>query len=189
MVDIGKTKLAGQAVKALQEKYGKAAPGREKAEQAAAQAAESDPYLAIKAKRVEFLLAVKEESEKGFAVQAGLMLEGEDEKAAGLPSFEYDGRPISELSVEEAQALVSENGYFGVTKTAERIAEFVLNGAGDNLDKLQAGREGVQRGFQEAEKAWGGKLPDISYQTLQKALESIDARIKELGGSVIDVTA
>jgi hypothetical protein len=45
----------------------------------------------------------------------------------------------------------------------------------------------VQKGFQDAEQAWGGKLPEISYQTLNKALERIDARIQELGGALVDV--
>ncbi len=76
--------------------------------------------------------------------------------------------------------------YWGVEKTAERLANFVLNGGGDNLDRLRAGREGIIRGFKEAEQIWGGQLPEISYQTLDKALEAIDQRIHELNGSVID---
>ena len=55
---------------------------------------------------------------------------------------------------------------------------------------MQAGREGIIKGFNDAEKIWGGKLPEISHQTLAKALESIDTRIRELGGgAVVDVQA
>jgi len=64
----------------------------------------------------------------------------------------------------------------------------VVNGAGDDLEKLQAGREGMLRGFAEAEQMWGGKLPEISYTTMQKALEKVDARIAELGGNVLDTS-
>jgi len=98
----------------------------------------------------------------------------------------YRGKPIEELSQGEAKALVSEDGFFGVTQTAERIAGFVLAGAGDDLEKLQEGRRGIIQGFEEAESIWGGKLFDISYDTINKALESIDERIKELGGNVLD---
>jgi len=36
---------------------------------------------------------------------------------------------------------------------------------------------------------FGGKLPDISYKTLDKLLEMIDAKISALGGSVVDLKA
>ena len=101
----------------------------------------------------------------------------------------YRGKPIENLSQDEAKALVSENGFFGVKQTADRIAGFVLAGAGDDLEKLQEGRKGIIQGFEEAEAIWGGKLFDISYETINKALEAIDERIKELGGNVLDTLA
>nr|WP_319492149.1 hydrogenase-4 component G [uncultured Desulfobacter sp.] len=103
-------------------------------------------------------------------------------------SLTYNGKPISELSPEQAGELVSEDGYFGVDQTSQRIADFVIMGAGDDMEKLKAGREGVLQGFEDAEKAWGGKLPDISYETLAKTLETIDEKIRENGGSVVDVS-
>jgi hypothetical protein len=99
----------------------------------------------------------------------------------------YDGRPISELSSDEAVFLVDKDGYFGVAKTSARIADFVINGAGDDLERLKKGREGVLMGLKAAEKAWGGKLFDISYETMDNALKAIDDRIAELGGSIVDV--
>jgi len=101
----------------------------------------------------------------------------------------YSGKPIENLSQNEAKALVAEDGFFGVSQTAKRIAGFVLAGAGDDLEKLQEGRKGIMQGFEEAEAIWGGKLFDISYETINKALESIDERIKELGGNVLDTLA
>ncbi len=103
-------------------------------------------------------------------------------------SLIYNNAPISELSVEEANDLISDQGFFGIDKTSQRIADFVIKGAGNDLDKLRAGREGILRGFNEAEKAWGGKLPDISYETLTKSLEAIDEKIREHGGSVVDLS-
>ncbi|MGD9733254.1 MAG: hydrogenase-4 component G [Desulfamplus sp.] len=85
--------------------------------------------------------------------------------------------------------LFGENGYWGVNKTAARISDFVISGAGDDIEKLKAGREGIQKGLKDAEKVWGGKMPDISYQTIEKSLEAIDERIKKLGGNVVDITA
>ena len=104
-------------------------------------------------------------------------------------SLTYNDRPISDLSAEEAAELIGEDGYFGVEKTARRIIDFVLQGAGDDLDRLKEGREGILRGFREAEKLWGGPLPGISYDTLEKSLAAVDEKIRELGGAVVDLTA
>ena len=101
----------------------------------------------------------------------------------------YTGADLSTLSKEDAQKLVSDDGFFGVKQTADRISGFVISGAGDDLKKLQAGRQGVVSGYNEAEKEWGGKLPDISKKTLETALAAIDKRIEALGGSAIDTKA
>ncbi|NCB55572.1 MAG: hydrogenase, partial [Epsilonproteobacteria bacterium] len=103
-----------------------------------------------------------------------------------LADIGYTGKPIGQLTQDEAKALVADDGFFGIAQTSARIADFVINGAGDDLEKLQAGRSGMLQGFGEAEKLWGEKLPEISYTTMQKALEKVDARIAELGGSVLD---
>lgn len=103
-----------------------------------------------------------------------------------LSEIGYTGKPIAELTQSEAQELVSEDGFFGVKQTSERIANFVLNGAGDDVEMLQAGREGILRGFEEAEGIWGSKLPDISYETINKAVEMIDKKLSELGAPLLD---
>lgn len=109
-----------------------------------------------------------------------------DEDKAGLL---YENKPISELSVDQANELIGEDGHFGVKKTAQRIIDFVIKGAGNDLERLKAGREGVLRGFGEAGKVWGGDLPEISYQTMEKAIKALDDRIAELGGTVAQITA
>ena len=106
-----------------------------------------------------------------------------------LKEIGYDGRPIAELSQEEAKKLVADDGFFGVTKTAERIANFVLQGAGGEESLLRAGREGILQGFKEAEALWGSKLPDISYETIDKAVEIVDKAMHELGFAIVSTEA
>lgn len=116
-----------------------------------------------------------------------------DKSVADFQSFlkdiGYEGKPIASLSQDEASALVSTDGFFGIDKTAQRIADFVINGAGGNEDLLRAGREGMLRGFGEAEQAWGGKLPDISQQTMTKAAELVDNAMSDLGFSILNTEA
>ena len=106
-----------------------------------------------------------------------------------LVSTGYNGKSLNELTSDEANDLISENGFFGIANTADRIASFVLNGAGDDVEKLKAGREGVANGFEDAKKIWGGELPEISQKTIEKTLETLDKKIAELGGNVLNVSA
>jgi len=189
MTDIGNAKLQRQSFNAMREKYAKGQPAGEKRGQGVEKGATLEASLSLKEKTVDFLLTVQTRAKDRFATQYGLMKRSGGEKR-GLENFQYKGKFLADLSPEEAQSLIAEDGYFGVTKTAERLAGFVLTGAGDSLERLQAGREGLQKGFKEAEQVWGGKLPEISYQTLDKALEMIDARIQALGGgALVDVKA
>lgn len=103
-----------------------------------------------------------------------------------LQDIGYKGKPIAELSQEEASALVSEDGFFGIAKTSQRIADFVINGAGGNEKMLRAGRDGMLKGFKEAEEMWGSELPEISQETMKKALELVDKAMYDLGFSVLD---
>jgi len=107
---------------------------------------------------------------------SGKEVEGE----LSLHDIGYEGKPITELSSEEASELVSEEGFFGIAQTSQRVADFVFSFAGDDLDILEQGREGIVKGFEEAEKMWGGELPQISYDTQAKTLELIDAKIQEV---------
>jgi len=106
-----------------------------------------------------------------------------------LANIGYNGKSLNELTSDEANDLISENGFFGIANTADRIASFVLNGAGDDVEKLKAGREGVAKGFEDAKKIWGGELPEISQKTIEKTLETLDKKIAELGGNVLNVSA
>ncbi|NOR58153.1 MAG: hypothetical protein GQ474_06495 [Sulfurimonas sp.] len=106
-----------------------------------------------------------------------------------LGDIGYEGKPIAELSQEEAAELISEDGIFGVKQTSERIANFVINGAGGDEDRLRAGREGMLQGFKDAEAMWGGELPDISQKTMAKAIEMVDKAMHDLGFSIINQEA
>lgn len=140
--------------------------------------------LSAKEISAKYLIAYQEES----FLQSKETL-GEQADTFQLADIGYNGKAIQDLSQEEAKVLVSDGGFFSVASTSERIADFVLGGAGDDIEKLKAGKEGVLRGFEEAEKLWGEKLPQISYDTINKTVEMIDARLSELGANIVDTNA
>lgn len=97
-----------------------------------------------------------------------------------LKSIGYDGKPITELTSDEAKDLVSDSGFFGISQTSQRVSSFVINLADGEYEALIDARAGVVQGFEEAEKMWGGELPELSYETQRETLKIIDEKIAEL---------
>ena len=189
MTEITSSKSLPRSIQPQQEKTVEKSTARKKSEAAAEQEELQAVAAEMQSKRLDLLLTVRTEAKQTFTWQKGFM-----ERAAAhgvdLADLQYEGKPLTELTQEEAAALVAEDGYYGVTKTSRRLADFVITGGGDDLKRLQAGREGIIKGYKDAEEIWGGKLPEISQQTLDKALELIDTRIRELGGgAMVDVRA
>lgn len=101
----------------------------------------------------------------------------------------YTGTPFNELSQGEAADLVADGGFFSIEETAQRVANFVIQGSGGDAEMLKAGREGALQGFKEAESLWGGKLPDISYQTMERINELLDEAFQEAGVPLLNQEA
>jgi len=79
------------------------------------------------------------------------------------------------MTPEEAQDLISEDGYFGVEKTSQRIVDFAINGFGNDPEKLQEMKDAIDQGFKDAQEAFGGELPEISKQTYDAIMDKLDA--------------
>jgi len=142
--------------------------------------------LSMNAQIILFAMDSQELASNNTAAQNSILdfLSGKEvEGELSLADIGYEGKPITELSEEEASALISEEGFFGISETSQRVADFVFGFAGDDLDILEQGREGIIKGFEEAQEMWGGELPQISYDTQAATLALIDARIQELTGS------
>lgn len=81
---------------------------------------------------------------------------------------------LESLTPEEAQALIAEDGYFGVDQTSQRIVDFAVNAFGGDPAKLQQMKDAIDKGFSEAQEAFGGALPEISQQTYNAIMEKLD---------------
>ncbi len=104
-------------------------------------------------------------------------------------SLGYNGKNPLEMNTDELNQLVSKEGFFGIDNTASRIADFVIKGAGNDVEKLKKGLEGIKQGFEQAEKIWGGELPQISQDTIEATIKKVSGRIDELGGKTLDLKA
>ena len=81
---------------------------------------------------------------------------------------------IDEATRAQAQADIAEDGYFGVEQTSERILAFARAFAGDDEGRINIMRDAFLAGFEAAERAWGGELPEISQQTRDAVLSGFD---------------
>ena len=74
----------------------------------------------------------------------------------------------------QAQADIAEDGYWGVEQTSSRIVDFAVALTGGDPDKVEEMREAFKKGFKQAEKTWGGELPEISQKTYDAVMKKFD---------------
>ena len=81
----------------------------------------------------------------------------------------------------QAQADIAEDGYWGVTQTSDRIIQFATALTGGDPDKIEAMRDAFKKGYAQAEKTWGGSLPEISQKTYDAVMEKFDKLAADAG--------
>ena len=74
----------------------------------------------------------------------------------------------------EAQEMIDEGGYFSVEETASRILDFAVAISGGDPARIDLLRNAVQRGFDQAERVFGGELPEITHRTHAAVMEGFD---------------
>lgn len=99
------------------------------------------------------------------------------QKLQGMYSETLSGMGYLEITPEiqaEAQEAISADGYWGVDKTSERLFDFAMALAGDDPEVMAEMRTAFEKGFEAAEKSWGGELPEIAYETKEATLAKFD---------------
>ena len=81
----------------------------------------------------------------------------------------------------QAQADIAEDGYWGVCQTSDRIIQFATALTGGDPDKIEAMRDAFKKGYAQAEKTWGGSLPEISQKTYDAVMEKFDKLAADAG--------
>jgi hypothetical protein len=70
--------------------------------------------------------------------------------------------------------MIAEGGYFSVDETAARMLNFAVALTGGDPAQIEVMRDAVQRGFDQAERMFGGELPEISHQTHAAVMNGFD---------------
>ena len=86
----------------------------------------------------------------------------------------------------QAQEDISEDGYWGVEQTSERILSFAKALTGGDPDLIDEMQEAFEKGFKEATKSWGKELPEISQKTYDAVMEKFEAWRNEANGTTTE---
>ena len=81
---------------------------------------------------------------------------------------------VDEATAKQAAEDISEDGYWGVKQTSERILDFAKAITGGNAEKAEQMRDAIKQGFEAAAKLWGDELPEISQKTYDAVMKGID---------------
>lgn len=81
----------------------------------------------------------------------------------------------------EAQQAISEDGYWGVKQTSQRIFDMAKAIAGDDTAMMKKMQDAVEKGFDQATAAWGKSLPSISHDTHDAVNAMFDDYYKNAG--------
>lgn len=108
--------------------------------------------------------------EKMF-LQQGQKITDSDSMWKFLASGDYT---VDRETAEAAKEAISEDGYWGVKQTSQRIFDMAVALSGGDNEKMDDMLEAFKKGFKQATKTWGKELPDISQQTYSAVLEKFE---------------
>ena len=77
-------------------------------------------------------------------------------------------------TIKKAQEDISEDGYWGVNKTSDRLVSMAIALAGGDTGKADEMMAAIQKGYDKATAAWGKELPDISKRTLEATKQKME---------------
>lgn len=82
---------------------------------------------------------------------------------------------VTEAAKLQAQEDISENGYWGVEQTSDRILDFAKALSGGDVSKADELLKAFKKGYEQATAAWGKELPSISKETYKAVEEKFEA--------------
>ena len=89
-------------------------------------------------------------------------------------TFRQAAAVASPEDIAQAQEDVSEDGYWGVEQTSDRLVSMAIALSGGDTGKADLLKDVITKGFEKATKAWGEDLPQISKDTYDAALKKMD---------------
>ncbi len=77
-------------------------------------------------------------------------------------------------TIAQAQKDISEDGYWGVEQTSERLVSMAKALSGGDSTKADELIGAIKKGFKQATNAWGDELPDICKKTIDTTVQKME---------------
>ena len=98
----------------------------------------------------------------------------EDASEAGQTETVPETAETKRTPQQEAAALIGKDGALSPDKLSDTLIEFAKSLSGGDQAKVGLLRDAIKEGFKQAEKAWGGELPEISRTTYDLVMKKLD---------------
>lgn len=165
-------------IKSTDKKPEKAAISSDKSEAAIYEASKKESYAVKNSAMIEQMKAdtgnrmaqMQSLVQKMFEKQ-GVAIGTADDMWKALAGGDFTADPEA---ISQAKEDISEDGYWGVKQTSDRIFSFAMALSGGDTEKMEKMKEAVKTGFEEATKSWGKDLPEISGNTYDAVMKQFD---------------
>lgn len=77
-------------------------------------------------------------------------------------------------TIKAAQEAISDDGYWGIKQTSDRMVSMAIALTGGDTDKADEMISAIEKGFKQATKSWGEDLPDICQKTLEETKKKMN---------------
>lgn len=101
----------------------------------------------------------------------GIKIGTADDMWKTLASGNFTADPAT---IAQAKEDISEDGYWGVKQTSDRIFDFAMALSGGDEKTMEKMKAAVEKGFKLATKSWGKELPGISNDTYNAVMDKFD---------------
>lgn len=130
-----------------------------------------DKLKADQEARQQQLVSLVQKMISGQAGSFGIANDDEDSIWRFLASGKFT---VDAATKAQAQQDISEDGYYGVKQTSERLFDFASALAGDDVEQMKKMQAAIEKGYKAATKSWGKELPGICKETLDATNKLFD---------------
>lgn len=77
-------------------------------------------------------------------------------------------------TIKAAKESIGEDGYWGVNQTSDRLVSMAIALSGGDTDKADEMMAAIEKGYKQATKSWGEKLPQICQDTMEATRQKMN---------------
>lgn len=89
-------------------------------------------------------------------------------------TFRQISQDVDQETIDAAKESISEDGYWGVNQTSDRLVSMAIALSGGDTSKADLLMDAIQKGYDKATAAWGEDLPQLCKDTLDATMQKME---------------